>query len=144
MFAPALAKSPTMRSTGLTIRCTSIRQRDVRPQRFAYQRADGQIGDVMVVHHVEVNQVGAGARDRPDLFAEAREIGRQQASVQCGTPYRVRVYNAPVPDQKRYEISVDGVARYLPEQSDEQAGRYVFAYTIHACANTGNGCRRSW
>ncbi len=39
-------------------------------------------------------------------------------------------------EEKRYEISVRAVTRYLPEQSDESAGRYVFAYTI-TLRNTG-------
>jgi ApaG protein len=41
-----------------------------------------------------------------------------------------RVYNAGVAKEKRYEIAVSAATRYLPEQSDEDAGRYVFAYTI--------------
>jgi ApaG protein len=41
-----------------------------------------------------------------------------------------RVYNARVAKEKRYEIAVSAATRYLPEQSDEGAGRYVFAYTI--------------
>ena len=32
--------------------------------------------------------------------------------------------------EKRYEISVTPSVQYLPDQSDEKAGRYVFAYTI--------------
>jgi ApaG protein len=39
--------------------------------------------------------------------------------------------------EKRYEITVLPVARYLPEQSDDKAGRYVFAYTI-TIRNTGS------
>ncbi len=39
--------------------------------------------------------------------------------------------------EKRYEITVAATVRYLPEQSDEAAGRYVFAYTIDI-HNTGN------
>jgi len=31
---------------------------------------------------------------------------------------------------KRYDVAVSAVARHLPEQSDEAAGRYAFAYTI--------------
>lgn len=38
---------------------------------------------------------------------------------------------------ERYAISVTAVPRYLPEESDESAGRYVFAYTITLC-NTGS------
>ena len=47
-----------------------------------------------------------------------------------------RVYNVRMAEEKRYEISVRAAARYLPEQSDESAGRYVFAYTI-TLRNTG-------
>ena len=37
---------------------------------------------------------------------------------------------------KRYEITVSASVQYLPEQSDEKTGRYVFAYTI-SIRNTG-------
>jgi len=33
-------------------------------------------------------------------------------------------------DEKRYELDVSASTRYLADQSDEGAGRYVFAYTI--------------
>jgi ApaG protein len=33
--------------------------------------------------------------------------------------------------EKRYEVAVSAEVQYLAEQSDEKAGRYVFAYTIH-------------
>ena len=33
-------------------------------------------------------------------------------------------------DEKRHEVSVTAQTQYLPEQSDESGGRYVFAYTI--------------
>ena len=33
-------------------------------------------------------------------------------------------------DEKRYRVEVSARTQYLPEQSDETAGRYVFAYTI--------------
>jgi len=42
-----------------------------------------------------------------------------------------RVYNARMAQEKRYEVDVSAATRYLPDQSDEAAGRYVFAYTIH-------------
>ncbi|HXZ51653.1 MAG TPA: Co2+/Mg2+ efflux protein ApaG [Burkholderiales bacterium] len=32
--------------------------------------------------------------------------------------------------EKRYDIAVSAKTRYLPEESDEAAGRYAFAYTI--------------
>jgi ApaG protein len=41
-----------------------------------------------------------------------------------------RVYNARMVQEKRYDIAVSAATRYLAEQSDERAGRYVFAYTI--------------
>ena len=40
-------------------------------------------------------------------------------------------------NQRRYEISVSAAVQYLPDQSDDKAGRYVFAYTI-TIRNTGN------
>ena len=43
-LAPALAKSGTMRSTGFTIRCTSIGAVGVRADGLAHQRADGELG----------------------------------------------------------------------------------------------------
>ena len=38
---------------------------------------------------------------------------------------------------RRYEISVSTRTQYLADQSDEEAGRYVFAYTI-TIRNTGS------
>ena len=32
--------------------------------------------------------------------------------------------------EKNYAVSVNAVTQYLRDQSDEDAGRYVFAYTI--------------
>jgi ApaG protein len=44
------------------------------------------------------------------------------------------VYNAGMSEEKRSaqacEIAVSAATRYVAEQSDESAGRYVFAYTI--------------
>lgn len=37
----------------------------------------------------------------------------------------------------RHEMSVEAATQYVAEQSDEDAGRYVFAYTI-TIRNTGN------
>lgn len=39
-------------------------------------------------------------------------------------------------DNRKYEITVTPVSAYIPEQSDEAANRYVFAYTI-TITNTG-------
>ncbi|MBI3375776.1 MAG: Co2+/Mg2+ efflux protein ApaG [Betaproteobacteria bacterium] len=38
--------------------------------------------------------------------------------------------------EKAYDVSVSAVTQYLKDQSDEGAGRYVFAYTI-TIRNTG-------
>jgi ApaG protein len=40
-------------------------------------------------------------------------------------------------EDKRYEISVNARSTFVPEQSDEDGGRFVFAYTI-TITNTGN------
>jgi ApaG protein len=42
-----------------------------------------------------------------------------------------------VAEQKQYEIAVSAATQYLADQSDESAGRYVFAYTI-SIRNTGS------
>jgi ApaG protein len=39
--------------------------------------------------------------------------------------------------EKEYAIAVSAMTQYLPEQSDETAGRFVFAYTI-TLRNTGS------
>ena len=39
--------------------------------------------------------------------------------------------------EKRYDIAVNTATQYLADQSDESAGRYVFAYTI-TIRNPGN------
>ena len=39
-------------------------------------------------------------------------------------------------DEKQYAVEVAAATQYLAEQSDEAAGRYVFAYTIRL-RNTG-------
>ena len=49
----------------------------VLAERLAHQRADREIRHVMVVHDVEVNQIGAGREHRIHLFAEPREVGGQ-------------------------------------------------------------------
>jgi ApaG protein len=39
--------------------------------------------------------------------------------------------------EKHYDIAVSAAVQYLADQSDEKAGRYVFAYTI-TIRNAGN------
>jgi ApaG protein len=40
-------------------------------------------------------------------------------------------------EAKKYEISISAETNFIPEQSDLDAGRYVFTYTI-TISNTGN------
>ena len=44
-------------------------------------------------------------------------------------------------ENKRYEITVKARSTYVPEQSDEDGGRFVFAYTI-TITNTGTVAAR--
>ncbi len=39
--------------------------------------------------------------------------------------------------ENKYEVSVSSQTQFVPEQSDEESGRYVFAYTI-TLRNTGS------
>lgn len=41
------------------------------------------------------------------------------------------------PEKKKHDVTVSPQAHYVPEQSDEAAGRYVFTYTI-SIRNSGN------
>lgn len=43
----------------------------------------------------------------------------------------------PMASQKKYEITVTTRTTYIPEQSEPESGRYVFAYTI-TLKNTGS------
>jgi ApaG protein len=47
------------------------------------------------------------------------------------------VCNVGMADSKRYEITVTTKTQFVPDQSDEANGRYVFAYTI-TILNTGS------
>ena len=49
----------------------------MRLDRLRHRRADAQVRHIVVVHHVEVNPVGASGDDFLHLVAEAREVGRQ-------------------------------------------------------------------
>ena len=88
--APASAKACASASTGCTIRWTSIGTRlpsaphRMLAQRLADHRAEGQVRHEVVVHHVEVDPVGAGGDHVAHLFAEAGEVGGQQAGGDQG------------------------------------------------------------
>ena len=40
------------------------------------------------------------------------------------------VWNGRMVDEKRYEVAVSSHTQYVAEQSDEESGRFVFAYTM--------------
>ena len=54
------------------------RHRGVRLDRRADERSDGEVRNVMVVHHVEVQEVGARGDHLAHFLAQAREIGGQE------------------------------------------------------------------
>ena len=58
--------------------------RHVRADRRTDHRADGQVGHVVVVHHVEVDPVGAGGDDVAHFLAQAGEVGGQDAGSDAG------------------------------------------------------------
>ncbi|MNS76860.1 hypothetical protein D3C72_1104170 [compost metagenome] len=49
----------------------------VLAQRLADHRADGQVRHVVVVHHIEMDPIGASGQDVVDFFAQAGEVGRE-------------------------------------------------------------------
>ena len=68
-----------MRSTGLTIRCTSIEA--WVSGRIASQTSGPmvRVRHVVVVHHVEVDPVGTRGNDVLHFFTEFCEVGREDA-----------------------------------------------------------------
>jgi hypothetical protein len=44
-------------------------------QSGAHHRPHSQIGHIVIVHHVEVDQIGAGGDHRIDFLAKARKVG---------------------------------------------------------------------
>jgi hypothetical protein len=49
----------------------------VVPQRFTEQWADRQVGYEMIVHDVEVHDVGTGIKDGTNVLSKSSEIGGQ-------------------------------------------------------------------
>jgi hypothetical protein len=49
----------------------------VLAQRFTDQRANGQVGYIMIIHDVEVDDVGARLDDVIDFLAQAGKVGGQ-------------------------------------------------------------------
>ena len=118
------------------------RHRRVRPDRLADQRPDRQVRNVVVVHHVEVDEVGAGGdrpRAPPRPGARSRRTGATGRSGSRASRYNPRqAFRGPPPmaESKKYEITVAPEATYVADQSDPSRNQYVFAYTI-TVTNTG-------
>ncbi len=60
------------------------RRLDVLAQRLAHHRTDREIGHVMIVHHVEMDAVGAGGEHGSHLLAESREVGGEDGGGDPG------------------------------------------------------------
>ncbi len=117
------------------------RDRRLGPQRLADQRPDCQIGNVMVVHHVEVEKVGAGGDHRPHFVAQSREIRGEQRRRDSVIWHGFiigsgNVRAMPMGETRKYEITVATNSAYLADKSDPSRNQYVFAYTI-TITNTG-------
>src|SRR5512140_1853157 len=72
----------------------------------------------------------------------ARFRGRRGAPILLGISatiisMRQTTTTNSMPDAKKYRVAVTAHSTYLPDQSDEEEDRYVFAYTIRI-TNTGS------
>ena len=110
----------------------------MRLERLADHRAEGQVRHVMVVHHVEVDPVGAGGDHVGHLVAQAREVGGQDgrgdavglvmphvAEPVASRPTRpgsIAAWPSTIPRRSH--------PQFLPEQSAPESGVYSFAYTV--------------
>ena len=52
------------------------RHRSIRFQRGAHHGAESQIGHIMIVHHIEMNQIRPGLDNTADFLAQSGKIGR--------------------------------------------------------------------
>jgi ApaG protein len=72
------------------------------------------------------------------------ERGRDEAAILRGIAHarprgrRFLCYHRSMPAAKKYSVAVTAHSTYLPDQSDEEEDRYVFAYTIRI-TNNGDG-----
>ena len=99
----------------------------------------------MVVHHVEVDQVGAGVDHRAHFLAEAREIGgqeRRRDAIGAHASGTIIAENAQRAKHHGGEQTLRDHgrrrrSRILADQSDPAKNHFVFAYTI-TITNTGS------
>jgi ApaG protein len=96
----------------------------------------------MIVHHVEVDQVGASGDHRAHFLAEPGEIGGENRRCDLDLAHGVIIAqgkdlkSTPMGESSKYEITVEPRATYVEDQSDPSKNQYVFAYTI-SVTNTG-------
>ena len=64
----------------------------VLAQGLADERPDREVRDVVVVHHVEVDPVGAGREHRVDFVTETGEVGRQDGGGDDGVLHGALLY----------------------------------------------------
>jgi len=74
----------------------------------------------------------AGIGGRTAFGGEAILRGNERSRRRPG---RVLCYHFLMPDTKRYSVAVTAHSTYLPDQSDEEEDRFVFAYTIRITNN---------
>lgn len=91
------------------------------PQRLHDVGADGDVRHEMPVHHVDMDPVGAGRLDGADLFAEAREVRRQDGGRD---QERAVLHNLSMPAAKPpRNRAAKIVVNYWPPKRSRQAGR---------------------
>ena len=56
----------------------------VRADCFAHKRTNGEVRDVVIVHHVKVNPIGPGRNHISDFFGKTSEIGRENGGSNDG------------------------------------------------------------
>ena len=101
----------------------------MRPQRRDHRRAEGDVGHEMPVHHVEVDPVGAGRRDRAHLLAEPREVRRQNR-----WRHDHRAGHAPISFADRHRWAIDAPqSRWSPAPSNVGKCRSVTRQYQLAC-----------
>lgn len=115
----------------------AFRRDGMRLERLADHGAKGEIGNVMVVHHVKVNPVSASCDNSAYFLTQTGEVGRQDGrsdTVRGVHAVNCRSYHSHMP---KYEFQVEAQAQYEAEQSAPQQGLFRFSYTI-TVTNTGD------
>ena len=134
-MAPAAAKSGNDAIDRLDHEMHVDRRRHaVLAQRFADERADREVRDVVVVHDVEMDEVRAGRNDGVDFFAEPREVGRQNRRGYPTVTHTLSLRNATVIVTLRRRGSRRVIT--LPRNAALSTNA-----SPHAAATASNDCR---